>query len=406
MISRSSVATLYATWSFVRSFLHRGWWLVTSLYLVTEAGLTPFELVFLGTAQGLTVIAAEVPAGVFADAYSRKWSLVLAHVLMGLSMVSTGLVLSFPALVVTQMVWGLSWTFSSGADVAWMTDELNNPDATTDALINAAKWGHAGSALGIVTLGALAWATSLSTAMICAGLGMGVLGLLVAIAFSETNFERAQAGKLLSTAMQALRQGVLRLRTHRILIHILMCTYLVNGADEAFGRLHVKQLTNIGLPPDAAPIVWISLLAVVSLSLSFVALALTNRFLATGARDPRAYRTAALIGAIGLAALAASTAFPSAALAVLAVGGVAMTVMRTVSIVWANKSATNEVRATVHSFLSLSENLGEISLGFGLALVASYAGIPAAMIGSCVILAGVAMLVEFRSRGNEAEGTR
>ena len=172
-----SVASVYAAWFFVRSFLHRGWWVVTSLYLVTEAGLSPFELVFIGTAQAIAVIAAEVPAGIFADAYSRKWSLVLAHVLMGLGMLTTGLVLSFPALVVTQMIWGLSWTFSSGADVAWMTDELDDPERTTTALINAAKWGHAGAALGILSLGALAWLTSLSVAMVSSGIGMWLLGI-------------------------------------------------------------------------------------------------------------------------------------------------------------------------------------------------------------------------------------
>ena len=86
--------------------------------------------------KGLIVIAAEVPAGVFADAYSRKWSLVIAHVLMGIGMFSTGLVLSLPALLVTQMIWGLAWTFSSGADVAWITDELHAPDKTTAALIS------------------------------------------------------------------------------------------------------------------------------------------------------------------------------------------------------------------------------------------------------------------------------
>ena len=49
-------------------------------------------------------------------------------------MVTTGFLTSFPALVITQMVWGLGWTFSSGAEVAWLTDELDQPDRVAGVL--------------------------------------------------------------------------------------------------------------------------------------------------------------------------------------------------------------------------------------------------------------------------------
>ena len=398
MFPHTSVATIYAAWFFLRSLLTRGWWLVTSLYLVTEAALSPFELVFLGTAQGLTVLVAEVPAGVFADAYSRKRSLMVAHLLMGLGMLSTGLVLSFPALIVTQMIWGLSWTFSSGADVAWLTDELDEPHRTSEVLISAAKWGHAGSALGILSFGALAWVASLSTAIVSAGAGMLVLGTAVMILFSEKNFKRAEAGEMLSAAARTLRDGMLRIRSHRVLLHVLICTYLVNGADEAFGRLYAKQLVELGLPADPAPIIWLSLLAIVSLGLSVAALTAVNNYLRFNANHSRAYSTAAMTGALGLCLFAVAPSVELASVAVLLVGGVATSVLRTVSVIWANEQATNQVRATVQSFLSLSENVGEVSLGFLLAIVANYAGIPAAMFGSCAAFAVVAVFVERRAR--------
>ncbi len=34
----------------------------------------------------------------------------------------TGVVTAFPLLLATQALWGLGWGFSSGADVAWITD--------------------------------------------------------------------------------------------------------------------------------------------------------------------------------------------------------------------------------------------------------------------------------------------
>ena len=44
------VAGTLVRWTWTRAVFHRGYWLVTSLYLVTEADLSPFELVFIGTA--------------------------------------------------------------------------------------------------------------------------------------------------------------------------------------------------------------------------------------------------------------------------------------------------------------------------------------------------------------------
>ena len=235
MFPNISVAGLYLAWSFLRSFLTRGWWLVTSLYLVVDAGLSPFELVFIGTAQALVVILGEVPAGVFADALSRKWSLVLAHALMGLGMMSTGLVLSFPALVVTQMIWGLSWTFSSGSDVAWLTDELDDSEQSDHVLIQAVKWSSVGAILGVLMLGGLGWMTSLETAILVAGTCMWLLGLWVAFAFKEQRFTPAGAGTVLTSALYTLRQGLVSIRVHRVLIHV--CLALVAASFGIAGAL-------------------------------------------------------------------------------------------------------------------------------------------------------------------------
>jgi hypothetical protein len=32
------------------------------------------------------------------------------------------------------VLWGISWTFASGSDIAWITDELDRPDAITAVL--------------------------------------------------------------------------------------------------------------------------------------------------------------------------------------------------------------------------------------------------------------------------------
>ena len=153
------MVTVFIRWTWMRAVLHNGWWLVTSVYLVVDAGLSPAELVLIGSVQGVFALVCEIPAGVFADTVSRKWSLVISQLLMGTAMLTTGLFGSFPALVATQVLWGISWTFASGSDVAWITDELDQPDQITAVLARAARAQLTGAATGLIALGLLAWAT-------------------------------------------------------------------------------------------------------------------------------------------------------------------------------------------------------------------------------------------------------
>ena len=143
-----ALVRLFLWWRFAKATSFRGYWLVTSLYLVVVADLSPFELVILGTAMEATVLLCEVPTGVMADTVSRKWSLVVSHVLMGAGMLATGLTTDMVALTAAQMLWGLGWTFSSGADIAWITDELDD-DLRIDRVLSAqARWQQLGAASG------------------------------------------------------------------------------------------------------------------------------------------------------------------------------------------------------------------------------------------------------------------
>ena len=68
----SDLIGAFLRWALFHSALARGWWLVAAVYLVVVADLSPFQLVLIGVFQGVTVVIAEVPAGVIADAVSRR----------------------------------------------------------------------------------------------------------------------------------------------------------------------------------------------------------------------------------------------------------------------------------------------------------------------------------------------
>ena len=172
-------------------------------------------------------------------------------------MVATGFLTDFPSLVVTQMLWGLGWTFSSGAEVAWLTDELDQPDRVAGVLTASARWQQVGAACGIVGFGALAWATGLATAIITSGIAMLLLGVFVALRFPERH-SRPSRERRWHTSLAIFRRSVLLARRDREILLVFAATLLVNGAAEGFGRLYPRQLLELGLSERPDPIVWLT----------------------------------------------------------------------------------------------------------------------------------------------------
>lgn len=97
--------------------------LAVTVAWVTEAGLGPVQLIVLGSVLEASVLVAEVPTGVVADTISRKWSIITSFVLVGIGVIMN-MSNDFALLLLAQAVWGVGFTFQSGADTAWVTDEL------------------------------------------------------------------------------------------------------------------------------------------------------------------------------------------------------------------------------------------------------------------------------------------
>lgn len=349
--------------------------------------------------MALTTLIAEVPTGVVADAVSRKRSLVIAHAVMGSGMVMMGFVTAFPLILITQVLWGLGWTFSSGADVAWVTDELDETDRISEVLITSARWEQFGAIAGTVAFGGLAWATDLSTAIVVAGGGMLLLGLLVATRFTERNFTPVDADRLAESAA-ILRRGLTLARGDRQLLTVFAATFLVNGGAAAFSFLYKKQLLELGFPTDPDPIVWFSVLGLVTLAVGAIALRIAQTHIEGDRAAPRAYALAAILGVVALTMVAHAPNQQIAIAGVLLVTSITFPVTRAVGVIWVNRRTTNDVRATVHSLLAQSESFGELICGFGLALVALASGIGTVLVASAALV-GIAAVLVIRVRTDD-----
>jgi MFS family permease len=386
-------STAFLRWTCIRAAFARGYWLTTAVYLVVVANLTPAELVLIGTFQGATVLVAEVPAGVLADAVSRRLSLVTGHVIMGIGMAMAGLVRSFPLLVISQSLWGLGWAFSSGADVAWLTDEIDRPEVIDGLLVARARRDLLGNAIGIVAFATLAWATTLATAIVVAGVAMIVLGFVTVARWPEAGFNRAAAGRRGRHFATILRRGFAVARSDRVILVIIAATLLVNGSGEAYGRLLEKHLVALGLPAHPDPIVWFAALGIVGVGLGAAVLRVVEARIDGSGVAKRTYVLSCAVGVVGLVLFANAPDTATAVAGSLLVSGIAYPVIRTAGVVWVNRRSPSAVRATVHSLLSQAEQAGEIVFGLTLAVLAGAASITVALMGSAVLLASATVLV-------------
>ena len=98
------------------------------VFLITRLELNALELTLVGTVLEVTVTLCEIPTGVVADTVSRKVSVVIGVALLGFGFLLYA-VPSYPVMLLAQVVWAVGYTFTSGADVAWITDEVGEEAA-------------------------------------------------------------------------------------------------------------------------------------------------------------------------------------------------------------------------------------------------------------------------------------
>src|SRR5512136_3456728 len=101
----------------------------SSIYQVSMVGLSALQLVLVGTTLEAAAFIFEVPTGVVADVYSRRLSVIIGMFLIGLGFIVEGSFPLFLPILLAQVLWGLGYTFTSGATQAWITDEIGEAAA-------------------------------------------------------------------------------------------------------------------------------------------------------------------------------------------------------------------------------------------------------------------------------------
>jgi len=366
------------------------WWLALAVRLAIELDLEPFQLLALGAALEGSLLVAEVPTGVLADRVSRKWSVVVGFVSVGGAQVAAGLVSGFWPLILTQVMWGVGYTFRSGAEIAWVTDELGGPEAVEPLVLRQACWQLVAAVTAVAASATLAHVTSLTTAVVAFGLMTVGVGAALAVLMTEHHHPRrqpaavAQRGDAGPVAVPSFRAGARATLGHRSL-RVLTAVMLLTGlANETVDRLNIRRLDQIGLSAGSRdPVVVVAAVSAADALLGALVLWWARHRVA-GGRVAVGLGAMLAISAVGIAGLGLVADLP-VAVACLVGQGALRSAALPLPQTWANAHAPPHLRATVLSFVGQANAAGEIVGGLALGVVAAASSIPAALTGSALL---------------------
>lgn len=367
---------LFATLSSVRRF--------------ADLGFDPLQLVLVGTVLEATVFLLEVPTGVVADVYSRKISVVIGFVVIGLGFMAEALVQSFAAVLMAQVVWGAGSTFVSGAFTAWMVDEVGDRP-TGPIFLRGTQAGLLGTAAGIVTA-ALLGNVALHLPLLAGGLVFVALGAALLPLMPEQGFTRRPPEERESFAalFATLSEGVRTVRGNPVLVAILVLAALAGAASEGVDRLwELHMVRAVGLPEAGglALASWIAVARGAQLVLGFGAAEWLRR--RVDVDDPRrALRmllalTAAQI--VGIAAFGLASGFALGLCAFLAYA-TSRQLAGPVLSTWTNQLLDSRTRATVLSIRQQSDAFGQVAGGPALGGLGRALGSAATMLAVSALL--------------------
>lgn len=361
------------------------------VYQIKVVGLDPFQLVLMGTLMEVAIFTCEVPTGVVADVYSRRLSLVVGYVVMGLGMMAMAAFPAFWPFAVAQLVWGLGETFVSGAREAWVADEIPhgpNPDASaTGAFLRAEQVQLFALIAGMWVSVPLA-AQNLSWPIWAGGAGTLLIGVYAAL-LPERGFTRAKERHSWRALTATFREGLSVARASAILGLIVTITFFNGLASEGFDRLWNRHVLDLGLPVFAG-LPEESWWAVIGTAATLMAIGLTGalrrRAVAWGEREMRK-----ALGVLLLILMATVAGFSMAlgfavGLACFLVARAVRRALEPLLTSWLNDHAESRVRATLLSMKSQAHGLGELAGGPVVGWIAVAASVRVALLTSAVLL--------------------
>lgn len=217
-----------------------------SLYHIEGAKLNPAQLILVGTILEIACFIFEIPTGIVADIYSRKLSIIIGLFLMGTGFFIEGYFPIFGIILISQIVWGIGATFLSGADIAWISDEIGQ-NKIDSVLLKAARLSQIGSIGGIIC-GVLLASIQINLGILISGLLFLVLSIILFVIMPEKNFNPYSKPdrNIIKEFFSILVKGISLIKKQKFLFMLLLPVFLVGFYSEGFDRLWALKFLETG----------------------------------------------------------------------------------------------------------------------------------------------------------------
>jgi MFS transporter, DHA3 family, tetracycline resistance protein len=402
MNAKISQAKVYLIYSAAAAFLFSMVFTVSQIYRIDTLQLNPLQLVLVGTVLEASCFIFEVPTGIVADIKSRKLSVIIGILLIGLAFVLEGSVPLFIAVIFSQFLWGLGYTFTSGADEAWIADEMGGENLES-IFLKGAQVSQTASFIGII-ISTLIGTKLVNLPMIIGGLMFVVLSVFLMLFMKETNFKPAPAEDRSSWAQMkhTFMEGIRSIRASKVLMLMMAIALLYGLYSEGFDRLWTAHFLNdVGFPKllDMKPVVWIGIIDGAGMLLSIGAVEYIKRRMEKTGELDRVW----ILTLINILMVAAMILFGLAGNFAMALSmNLLFYVLRTTNgpiyRAWRNKNIKSEIRATVISTYGQIDALGQIIGGPIIGFVALKTSVSTAIVVSALILSPVIVLLIYGTR--------
>ncbi|MET1014400.1 MAG: MFS transporter [Paenisporosarcina sp.] len=274
-----SIQKFYYTVTSSRAFFIQMVFTLNAIYYVMQADLNPLQLVLIGTIMEVSVLLFEMPTGLYADHFGRKRSLALGTFIIGLAHLLEGSTPEFWAIAVASAMWGIGWTFISGAEQAWIADELEGKDLETTFLRGSQCSSFARFSAILASVGiAMVW--SVQVAILFAGTMLIILAIWAFLKLPETKFVEITREKGVSGVthmISTIKSGASQIRGNTVLVSIAMVTLLWGLASEGFDRLYGAHFIKDYQLSESESIYWFGAFYAVAFLMNIVVLRVVEK---------------------------------------------------------------------------------------------------------------------------------
>ena len=391
---RMDAATVYLITIAVNAFRQRLNYTVLAVYYVTAVGLDPLQLVLVGTVLEAAYLLFEVPTGVIADVYSRRLSIILGYLIVGVAFVLEGSVPLFGVVLLAEVIRAVGEACLSGATQAWLADEVGE-DRVGGLFVRGAQLHRVFGLLGIGASVGLA-SIALTLPIVLGGVLSIALAALLLVVMPERGFHPAERTGSASGLFRTAAEGVRQLRQRPLLLIFLAFAAAVGASSEGFDRLWEAHFLATFVFPDLGalePIVWFGILEAGALVLGIVGVQALTRLDLTDDRLLARYGLLAHGGwLVTVCVFGLATDFWLAVLAFWA-ARVMKSIGQPLLATWETRSIPSAVRATVLSTLSQGDALGQMLGGPVVGAVGTIHSLRAAMVTTGLLHAPALLLL-------------